>query len=577
MPGIARKYAASEAITLELCCRQCGGKFLTRHYPSEFNTGRDWTPPKICPECWKNKRERGEQAKKKCAAVKRQEAAAKENAEFHNRLKSWNVIEMDAIRPADDNILCILGNGFDLMHNVCSSYYAFRDSIGKNNSLRTTLEFYLTPEDIWADFEDSLAQFNVGAMASSWLVEDWLDMFDAFDKDASVASFYMAAERAADPISTIGDELPRRFRRWVDSLTVGTADRPLKELFRNSKVLCFNYTEFVETMYGVLSENVCYIHGSRKRKKGRPTEKLILGHSPGASDDAYDFVDDHRKGSKNPFRSKMVELAQENAIRIISERDKEMTKDSRKIIDEHKDFFDGLGDVTTVVTIGHSFASVDQDYFAAVAAALPDPGSVRWYFGCHGLHDLERLEQMLKKLDLDRSRVCICPTDNIRTPPLPAVSAKPVVNIPKEKMRCVSQDGRWQMLTCGAWLLIRDTKQKKDVYSILCSTPASRGFFTQNAGLLFVTIFGAESGVLLFRRMDESWKFVNELHPSGHMYLLNQRLNYVYLTDDQIVFVYNNRVCRFSLNDGKLVSNRAVRNARFAHYDGLEIGQHFKR
>ena len=53
----------------------------------------------------------------------------------------------------------------------------------------------------------------------------------------------------------------------VDSLTVGTADRPLKRLFRNSKVLCFNYTEFVETMYGAPNENVCYIHGSRKRKK----------------------------------------------------------------------------------------------------------------------------------------------------------------------------------------------------------------------------------------------------------------------------------------------------------------------
>lgn len=533
MPGIVRKYAASEAITLELCCQQCGEKFLARHHPSEFATERDWTPPKFCPECRRDRREREERAKEKREAVKWQETAAKENEEFHNRLKSWQVAEMDAVQPGDDNVLCILGNGFDLMHNVRSSYYAFRDSIGKNNSLRTTLEFYLTPEDIWADFEDSLAQFNVRAMASSWLVEDWLDTFDAFDEDASATSFYMAAEWAAEPMRAIGDDLPKRFRRWVDSLTVGTVDRPLKELFRNSKVLCFNYTEFVETMYGVPSENVCYIHGSRKRKKGRPTEKLILGHSPGASDDAYDFVDDHRKGLKNPFRNKMVELAQENAIRIISEWDKELTKDSRKIIGEHKDFFDGLGGVTTVVTIGHSFASVDQDYFAVVAAALPDLGSVRWYFGCHGLHDLERLEQLLINIGLDRSNVYVCPTDNIRTTPLPAVSAKPTVNVPREKVRCVSSNGRWQMVTCGTWLSIRDMIQEKDVYCALCSTPANRGFFAQDAGLLFVIIFGAEPGVLLFRLTDENWQFVNELHLSGHMYLLNQRLNYVYLTDDQ--------------------------------------------
>lgn len=577
MTRTVQKHTTFEAITLELCCQQCERKFLARHHPSEFDTGREWTPPKFCPECRRDRREREERAKEKREAVKRQEAAAKENAEFHNRLKSWQVAEMDAIRPADDNILCILGNGFDLMHNVRSSYYAFRDSIGKNNSLRITLEFYLTPEDIWADFEDSLARFNVGAMASSWLIEDWLDTFDAFDEDASVASFYMAAEWAAEPMRAIGDELPKRFRRWADGLTVGTADRPLKELFRNSKVLCFNYTEFVETMYGVPSENVCYIHGSRKRKKGRPTEKLILGHLPGASDDAYDFDDSRRRGAKNPFRHKMVELAQENAIRIISEWDDELTKDSRKIILEHKDFFDGLSGITTVVTVGHSFAPVDQDYFAAVAAALPDPGAVRWYFGCHGLHDLERLEQLLINIGLDRSSVYVCSTDNIRTTPLPTVSAKPAVNAPKEKVRCASPNGRWQMITCGSWLSIRDTKQKKDAYRVLCSTPASRGFFAQDARLLFVVVFGAEPGVLLFHRTDENWQFVNELHPSGYMHLLNQRLNYVYLTDDQIVFVYNNRVCSFSLDDGSPISSRAVRDARFAHYEGLEVGWHFKR
>lgn len=435
----------------------------------------------------------------------------------------------------------------------------------------------MTPEDIWADFEDSLARFNVGTMANSRVVEDCLDTFDAFDEDASAASFYRAAEQAASPMSTIGGELPKRFRRWVDSLAVGTADRPLKKIFRNGKVLCFNYTEFVETMYGVPSENVCYIHGSRKRRKGCLPEKLILGHLPGASDDAYDFDDGYPRRSKDSFRRAMVKLAQENAIEIISKWDEELTKDSRKIIREHKDFFDGLGNITAVVTVGHSFTPVDHDYFAAVVAALPNPGAIQWYFGCHGLHDLERLEQMLVKLGLERTNVHICPTDNIQTTPFPAAPVKPVANIPKEKVRCVSQDGRWQMIMYGAWLSIRDTRQEKDVYCILCSTPVGRGFFAQDAGLLFVILFGAEPGVLLFRRTDEIWKFVNELHPSGHMHLLNQRLNYVYLTDNQIVFVYNNRVCSFSLDDGSPISSRAVRDARFAHYEGLEVGQHFKR
>lgn len=77
MPRIVQKYAASEAITLELCCQQCGEKFLARHHPSEFDTGRDWTPPKFCPECRKYKRKCEEQEKEKRETVKRQGGCCK--------------------------------------------------------------------------------------------------------------------------------------------------------------------------------------------------------------------------------------------------------------------------------------------------------------------------------------------------------------------------------------------------------------------------------------------------------------------------------------------------------------------
>ena len=89
---------------------------------------------------------------------------------------------------------------------------------------------------------------------------------------------------------TISDHLHRRFQDWVDQLTVGTKDRPLAGMFRRGKVLCFNYTEFVEQLYGIPEENVCYIHGCRRKKKGLPRERLVLGHMPGASDAAFDTL-----------------------------------------------------------------------------------------------------------------------------------------------------------------------------------------------------------------------------------------------------------------------------------------------
>ena len=173
--------------------------------------------------------------------------------------------------------LYIIGNGFDLMHRTPSSYYSFRDSLGKRNRLRESLEMALTAEDIWADFENSLGSLNLDLMGSRHIVDMWLDDFGIYDdEDAGAAEYYMAVEAAATPIINLVNELQPAFRRWVNSLEAGTNDRPLADLIRtDGKVLDFNYTEFIETLYGV--RDVCYIHGNRKRKG-----KLILGHRPGA-------------------------------------------------------------------------------------------------------------------------------------------------------------------------------------------------------------------------------------------------------------------------------------------------------
>lgn len=247
-------------------------------------------------------------------------------------------MEKDAIRPKSGRVLYIIGNGFDLMHCVRSSYYAFRDTLGRNDPLRFMLENFTTPEDIWADFEDALAHFDISAMSSRFMVADWLDTYDAFDEDAGAAEYYMACEAAADPIMTVVEKLPGRFRKWVETLAVGTEDRPLKNMFRNGKVLCFNYTEFVETLYGIPESNVCYIHGCRRKKKYHPKEKLILGHLAGASEEEYNFVDDSAAGTKDPYKLYMIEMAQENVFRLISECDEALTKNCGDIIAAHKDF-----------------------------------------------------------------------------------------------------------------------------------------------------------------------------------------------------------------------------------------------
>jgi len=277
-----------------------------------------------CRICVKAHAEENEQKREQSRVVERKEV-------FEIEISKYPTVPLEDIRPSRP--LYIIGNGFDLMHRVQSSYYSFRESLGKRSGLLQALESALTPEDIWADFEESLGKLNIELMASRDIVDMWLDNFDIFnDEDVGAAEYYMAIESAANPIITIVDELQKSFRKWVSNLSIGTDDRPLSNLIdKDGKVLSFNYTEFPEVCYGI--KDICYIHGCRKNKK----EKLVLGHRPDMSSE----LDEVERKPKN-YRQSMVDIAQENVLNLIGEYDEKLIKDCGSIIKNKRSFFDGL-------------------------------------------------------------------------------------------------------------------------------------------------------------------------------------------------------------------------------------------
>ena len=371
MVGDHYRMSQKDTRAQEQTCIKCGKHFLIR--PS---SGRSLLPTS-CGICRKEKRLQIEKEQKDLEDQEWQQKKALDHQKYLAQLPNWNVVSRESIQPTADQVLYILGNGFDLMHRVPSSYYSFRDSLGKNNNLRLALEIFWTPEDIWADFENALAKFNAEAMSGSFMVDFWLENFEAYDVDDGLAEFYMAIEGMANPILTVVRELPRRFRMWVESLKIGTADRPLKCLFRDGKVLCFNYTEFVEDLYGVSEENVCYIHGCRRKTKGASQAKLVLGHLPGASQNFFDYPYKKPRWHKDTKKQGLVAAAQAHVMDLIADCDEELTKHSSEIIARHRAFFDGLSDVRDVVVIGHSLSQVDWEYFEAVCGGLSNRQHVR--------------------------------------------------------------------------------------------------------------------------------------------------------------------------------------------------------
>lgn len=555
-------------------CSLCGTTFLRRIYDAEIPSDKaDVTKP-LCPECRAKERERKEREREEREKEIRRKKAEEKRREFVKRLKAWRVVPIEDIRPEDDNVLYILGNGFDLMHGIESSYYDFRDCLGKHSSLRSALETYITVEDVWADFENALAHFDIEAMSSEDIVDMWLDIFDVYNEDSGAAEYYMAVEAAAQPIQTVATELPKRFRKWVNTLASNTADRPLKNMFTGGKVLDFNYTEFVEELYGVPKENVCYIHGCRVKQKGKPPEPLILGHLLEASDEGFE-PKTRQKSRISRFRRAFVQTVRENVIDWISGYDEYLTKDTAKIIAAHEEFFAGLGKTDKVITVGHSFSETDRDYYSKVKSSLDDPSNARWYFGCYGLDDLLNLENLLEILEIDKSQVTVFCTDAVSVTPLQS-DAKTAVKEVKEKPLCRSKDGKWTVLKKGNDLMIVDSATETVDYSATMPSGLKRAVFCANDSCLLTVMFGLDPGVLLFRKNEGHWALAGEF-ACNHQHLLVSRLCRVLVTDDDITFVYNNRIRKYSLLDGSLIYNKQKIGARNAHYVGKDITETFSR
>lgn len=379
-----------------LKCEDCGKAFFTLGEKT-FYEEKGLALPKRCKVC-------REQRKLKWKESEENQRKEKERVEFEKALSQvpYKVLLLsDFFNGVAEETLYVLGNGFDLMHGVKSSYYNFRDSLGKRNPLRNALETYLQVNDLWADFENALGNLDCSAMYDT--LDMWLEDFGAYDEDAQAADYFCAIDAASTPSDTIMQDLPRRFQMWVDSLRLKNENKILENIILPyAKFLTFNYTEFAETLYHIPPQNICYIHGCRKKKKGRPREKLILGHIP-------DAVDMEWGGNFPEYKSRHADQMFYDATQLLAEKfnwySEAMTKDTQAIIKEYANFFDGLENIKNIVVIGHSLSKVDWGYFRQIIRCNKSIENVEWIFSCYNKKDLERIEVFLKNMDIHTERV----------------------------------------------------------------------------------------------------------------------------------------------------------------------------
>ena len=269
-------------------------------------------------------------------------------------------------------------------------------SIGKNSRFRSYMETYLDTSDLWSNLEESLGKLNYSMFLNPDNVDMCLDNFVAYNPDAQAADFFAAVETSILPTFEIPRELKQRFKKWIKTLVVQSDNRPFSMLHGDYKVLSFNYTEFIETLYGAKSNNVCYIHGCRKNRNNGKSSELILGHRPGMEEEQWDKVKLKPFKFKDPYKRYIMESALETAAREAAWYEEETTKKCSDIIKKHRSFFDELTTIKSIFVIGHSLSEVDYPYFEEICKKT----NAKWYIGYHTLDDLKRLLSFADKMNL---------------------------------------------------------------------------------------------------------------------------------------------------------------------------------
>lgn len=290
--------------------------------------------------------------------------------------------------------LYIIGNGFDLYHDLPTSYKCFNcfmcrkyseahERIGRMFDLRDA-------NVLWSDFENKLGELKVldlvDSNLSSWLiterVQDFENSFDVLHIDLS---WY--------------------FQEWVGNIEMSCANSKRLGIDKEARFINFNYSPTLEKLYSINEDQICYIHGDTGKNAFRAP---IVGHGKN-----YLMLDERDEdGIKQrieclqqlPVWTDTQEEFEEKTILEVKKLLYGLRKNTNRVLgyDDIKKFFNNCTKSEEIYVLGHSLAEVDLPYFEKIAHESPD---AKWYASYKTDKDKENVENMRKVCGIDHIKL----------------------------------------------------------------------------------------------------------------------------------------------------------------------------
>lgn len=240
--------------------------------------------------------------------------------------------------------LYIIGNGFDLKHELPTSYYDFALYCkAYENKLYEDINYLfpkISKESLWSNFEDGLGYPNENNMKSEYYLP--------YSKDVRNDGFL-----------DFKNQLNLAFKEWIILLRTYVPKLTKRFVFDEDSIfISFNYTDVLESLYKV--HNILHIHGFAKDDEKDYYAGYIYGHNritPSPTEDIYSW--DYQ--SKDFIES--------------------LKKDYQK--DKLDEFVKSYSNITEIIVLGHSLNPIDDEYFLELADLLPNACWHVDYFDCN--------------------------------------------------------------------------------------------------------------------------------------------------------------------------------------------------
>lgn len=315
--------------------------------------------------------------------------------------------------------LYIIGNGFDLAHDLKTSYWAFRTFLEKID-----YEFLDRFEKMYGYYQPDFSEYGcTEATQKKWEDNLYSTLWKDFEKRIGEPDFddmisysdsvVADLDLESGPIN-IKDTLDEYWKReyhfitkfnnyvkeWVETIDLSKASVKNSTLENNETdlFLTFNYTDTLEKIYNIDRYNILHIHGGLSDNSNYLP---VMGHG--------------NTEMINYFNMKKVEAEEEydegnaSICEAIEEYLLITQKDTEEIIKKNNYFFSKLADIQKVIVFGVSFGNVDIPYLCKIKECTQE--SVQWEFYYHTDADLNNLKNVCEISNISLNKVKFIKSD----------------------------------------------------------------------------------------------------------------------------------------------------------------------